>query len=59
MFLMAFLIIALGQVLFYPTSQAMVGKLASEDLRGRYMAVAGIAWSLQVMTAPLLGGYFS
>ena len=56
-FLLAFVVIGLAQILYFPTAHAIVGKLAPEDMRGRYMAVFGIAWSLQVMTAPLLGGY--
>ncbi len=57
MFMLAFVIIGLAQILYFPTSHAIVGKLAPEDMRGRYMAVFGIVWSLQVMTAPLLAGY--
>lgn len=57
MFLLAFVIIGLAQILYFPTSHAIVGKLAPEEMRGRYMAVFGIVWTVQVMTAPLLAGY--
>jgi len=57
MFLIAFAIIGVGQMLFYPTIEAFVGKLASEEMRGRYMGVLGVSWSLQVMAAPLIGGF--
>jgi MFS family permease len=56
-FAIAFVIIGLGQVFFYPTSHAVVGKMAPASMRGRYMAVFGVAWSFQIMIAPLLGGY--
>lgn len=57
MFLVAFIVIGVGQMLFFPTIEAFVGKLAPAEMRGRYMGVLGIAWSLQVMAAPLIGGY--
>ena len=57
LFLIAFMIISIGSMIFYPASQAIIGMLAPEDMRGRYMAISGISWSVQIMIAPLLGGF--
>ena len=56
-FTLAFVVITFGEMIFFPTQQAVVARLAPEDLRGRYMAIAGIAFSLPNMFGPALGGY--
>lgn len=56
-FAFAFAIITFGEMVFFPTQQAIVARLAPEELRARYMAVAGIAFSLPNMFGPALGGY--
>lgn len=57
MFMLAFVIITIGEMIFFPTQQAIVALLAPEDMRGRYMAVSGIVFSLPNMFGPTLGGY--
>ncbi len=39
-----------------PTSQALVAKIAPEDMRGRYMAVLGFGWVIPQAVGPLLAG---
>jgi MFS family permease len=56
LFAAAMLIITFGEMIVMPTSQALVAKLAPEDMRGRYMAVFGFAWLIPQATAPLLAG---
>ena len=55
-FLVAMIIITIGEMLTAPTSQALVAQLAPEDMRGRYMAVFGFAWVIPVAVGPLLAG---
>ncbi|MBW8010433.1 MAG: MFS transporter [Chloroflexi bacterium] len=57
MFMLAFAIITFGEMIFLPTQQAIVARLAPEEMRGRYMAVSGIAFSLPNIFRPALGGY--
>ena len=39
-----------------PVSQAIVARFAPEDMRGRYMAIYGISWSLPFAVGPVLAG---
>jgi MFS family permease len=55
-FLVAMAIITFGEMFVMPTSQALVAKLAPEDMRGRYMAVFGFAWAIPQAFGPLLAG---
>ena len=56
LFLLAMVIITFGEMLVVPVSQAVVANLASEDMRGRYMAVFGISWGLPFAIGPYLAG---
>jgi MFS family permease len=55
-FIVAMLIITFGEMIVMPTSQALVAKLAPEDMRGRYMAVSGFGWAIPQAVGPLLAG---
>jgi MFS family permease len=55
-FVVATLIITVGEMVVMPTSQALVAKMAPEDMRGRYMAVFGFAWAIPQAVGPLLAG---
>ncbi len=44
-------------MIFLLTHQGIVARLAPEEMRGRYMAVSGIAFSLPNMFGPALGGH--
>jgi len=37
--------------------QALVAKFAPEEMRGRYMAVFGISWSIPFAVGPILAGF--
>jgi MFS family permease len=39
-----------------PVSQALVASFAPEDMRGRYMAVAGFSWGIPFAVGPYLAG---
>lgn len=56
MFLLAMVIITIGEMLISPVAQALVAHFAPADMRGRYMAAYGFSWSLSFATAPLLAG---
>ena len=55
-FVAAFAIITAGEMIFFPTQQAIVARLAPEDMRGRYLAAAGLGFSLPNIIGPSLGG---
>ena len=57
MFMVAAIIVCIGEMLFFPTSQALVASFAPEDMRGRYMAVSGLTWSIPATIGPGAAGY--
>jgi MFS family permease len=56
MFVLAMVIITVGEMIVSPVAQALVARFAPEDMRGRYMAIFGISWSIPFMIGPLLAG---
>lgn len=55
-FLVAMVIITIGEMIVSPTSTALVARLAPPDMRGRYMAVSGFSWIIPSAIGPLLAG---
>ncbi len=55
-FAVAMFIITVGEMIVMPTSQALVAKIAPEDMRGRYMAVFGFSWLIPQAVGTLLAG---
>jgi MFS family permease len=56
LFLLAMVIITIGEMLVSPVGQALVARFAPEAMRGRYMAVFGFSWVLPSAVGPLLAG---
>jgi MFS family permease len=56
MFMVAMVIITIGEMIFVPVAQALAAKFAPEEMRGRYMAMFGFSWTLPVAVGPLLAG---
>jgi MFS family permease len=56
LFLIAMLIITLGEMIVMPTGQALVAQLAPEHMRGRYMAVFGLSWTIPATVGPWAAG---
>jgi MFS family permease len=56
MFVLAMVIITIGEMVVSPVSQALVASFAPEDMRGRYMAVAGVSWGIPFAVGPYLAG---
>jgi MFS family permease len=55
-FMIAMAIITIGEMITVPIANAEVINFAPEDMRGRYNAVYGLAWSLPFMVGPYLAG---
>ena len=56
LFLLAMVIITIGEMIVSPVAQALVARLAPEDMRGRYMAVSGFSWGIPFALGPYLAG---
>ncbi len=56
LFVAAMLIITCGEMIAIPVSQALVARFAPEDMRGRYMAISGIAWGIPHAIGPWAAG---
>lgn len=55
-FVVATVILTIGEMIVVPVSQAIVAQLAPEEMRGRYMAVFSYVWLLPSTFGPLLAG---
>jgi len=56
-FTLNIVIITIGEMIVMPTSQTLVAGFAPEDMRGRYMAVASLAWAIPQTIGPGAAGY--
>ena len=56
MFMMAMVIITIGEMIVSPVAQALVASFAPEDMRGRYMAISGFSWGLPFAIGPYFAG---
>jgi MFS family permease len=43
-------------MVFYPTGQVLAANFAPSDMRGRYMAVYGLAWAIPATIGPAAAG---
>ena len=57
LFTIAAVIVCAGEMLFFPTSSALAANFAPADMRGRYMAVSGLVWSIPGTIGPAAAGY--
>jgi MFS family permease len=55
-FMVAMVVITIGEMIVAPVSQALVASFAPEDMRGRYMAVSGFSWGIPFAVGPYLAG---
>ncbi len=55
-FILAMVIFTFGEMVIVPTSTAITADLATPDLRGRYMGMLGLTWSVGFGVGPILGG---
>ena len=56
LFVVAMIIITVGEMVVSPFQQSLVASFAPEDMRGRYMAVSGLSWSISFTVGPYLAG---
>jgi len=56
LFVTAMIVLTVGEMIIMPVSQSLVARFAPEDMRGRYMAIYGISFSLPFVFGPLLAG---
>jgi len=55
-FIVAMLIITIGEMIVSPFQQSLVANFAPEDMRGRYMAVSSLSWSISFTVGPYFAG---
>lgn len=55
-FLVSMIVLTIGEMIIIPTSTALTANLAPPDMRGRYMGVYGLTWSIGFGVGPVLGG---
>jgi MFS family permease len=56
LFVAAVVIITAGEMIVVPTSQTVAAGFARTDMRGRYMAMFGLSWSIPAAAGPLAAG---
>lgn len=56
LFLLAMVVITIGEMVLAPFAQSLVASFAPEQMRGRYMAVSGLTWGLSLAIGPFLAG---
>jgi len=57
MFVIAAVIVCIGEMFYFPTSQAVAAGFAPKEMRGRYMAIAGFISSVPNAIGPGAAGY--
>jgi len=55
-FVAAMLVITVGEMIVIPVSQALVARFAPAEMRGRYIAIAGLSWGIPAAIGPLAAG---
>ena len=55
-FVLAMVILTVGEMIVAPVGQALVAKFSPENMRGRYMAVFGFSWAIPFAVGPYLAG---
>jgi MFS family permease len=56
LFVLAIVIITMGEMLVVPTSQTIAANFAPAEMRGRYMGVFGMTWMIPATIGPGLAG---
>jgi MFS family permease len=56
LFVAAMIIITVGEMVVSPFQQSLVASFAPEHMRGRYMAVSGLSWSISFTVGPYFAG---
>jgi MFS family permease len=56
-FLVAMLIITIGEMIIAPIIQTLIAQISPENMRGRYMASYHLGWGIAVAVGPLAAGF--
>jgi MFS family permease len=56
LFVVAMVIITIGEMIVSPVAQALVASFAPENMRGRYMAFSGFSWGIPFAIGPYFAG---
>lgn len=56
LFATAIVVITIGEMIIMPTSSTLAANFAPEDMRGRYMAVFGLSWTIPATIGPSAAG---
>ena len=56
LFMTAMVIITIGEIVVSPMQQSLVAGFAPEAMRGRYMAVSSLSWSISFTVGPYFAG---
>ncbi len=56
LFMLAMVIITIGEMFVVPVGQALVADFAPEDMRGRYLAMYGFSWTIPSAIGPWAAG---
>ncbi len=55
-FLLSVITITLGEMIMFPTNKALAINFSPADMRGRYMAVYDLGWTIPAMLGPVAAG---
>ena len=55
-FLLAVIIATIGEMIFFPTNKALATNFAPAEMRGRYMAIYDLGWTLPATFGPAAAG---
>ena len=56
LFLLAIIIITIGEMVMFPTNKALAVEFSPADMRGRYMAVYDLGWTIPATLGPAAAG---
>jgi MFS family permease len=56
LFVVAMILITIGEMIVMPVSQALAARFAPEDMRGRYMAFFTLSWTIPSTLGPWAAG---
>ena len=52
-------VMTIGELIISPTATTYTANLAPADMRGRYMSIYGLTWSVAMGIAPVFGGFLN
>ena len=55
-FALALIVATVGEMILFPTNKALAANFAPEDMRGRYMAVYDLGWTIPATFGPAAAG---